>query len=586
MYHLNADFCSQQHGKKGSITYFNPLPRERILCDGTTIPPKSTIDSTTKCLIEGHIGNNPARLFPVTPDQTGKGMPPVRLEFEGVHASIHAQEFPCDIPCLNRGNPHIVTQRFVQSIDGNKNWTLTFSMEGPDYYKKLKINPTAYKQRHYYSTTSYQSEVPLPYYSAAEYNIHVPAVNYDDQDTIKGAAFLARNCKSHNNRERIVQELIDNPNIRVDSLSSCLHNAEPPKGVNLAGSKNDIMKHYLLYLAFENQCVEDYITEKLWGPLESGVLPVYYGSPNVKEYVPNNSIIVVDDFATTHDLAVYLHNVVHNQTLYEWHQAWRSQPTLPPHFHAKFDFTKIHSTCRTCRWAYTRFYGLGWNHANQSLRELITPREPCLDTQGLLLQKPVVEKWLSVGGGAQKDDGDTTMPFVSLPIQSSSSSSSTSSAATCPLTTVSSLDINNGLLRRTIQEQDGAIDFWIEQLDTSTKEVTPSLLRLETPFPTITEEGRIKVKTLKIGHVRLQNNQTRYTVLTWPCLDVQIKVDDNGGGGGVVEVPLLDATSLPLRLRILVEDVDTFHQGADEEENFFGQLMIDDFYNPVEAFRN
>jgi hypothetical protein len=46
----------------------------------------------------------------------------------------------------------------------------------------------------------------------------------------------------------------------------------------------------------------------------------------------------------------------------------------------------------------------------------------------------------------------------------------------------------------------------------------------------------------------------------------------------------VEITSMPLRIRILVEDIDTLHKGADEEENYFANLMIEDFFNPVEAF--
>ena len=42
--------------------------------------------------------------------------------------------------------------------------------------------------------------------------------------------------------------------------------------------------------------------------------------------------------------------------------------------------------------------------------------------------------------------------------------------------------------------------------------------------------------------------------------------------------------ALPMRIRIVTEDVDTFHTDAADAENYFGSVMMDDFYNPVEAF--
>jgi hypothetical protein len=425
-------------------------------------------------------------------------------------------------------------------------------MEGPQYYAQLNIRKDAWKQLQFYSTTSYQSEVPLPYYSAAEYSIRGQAVEYDK--AIKGASFLARNCASRNKRETIVSDL-QNSAFRVDSLSSCLHNADPPSGVNLR-NKVEVMKHYLFYLAFENQCVEDYITEKLWGPLESGTVPVYYGSPNVKDHVPNNSIIHVDDFPTTADLAAHLIKVSKNRTMYEEYHAWRTKP-FPEHFHARYDFTEIHSTCRTCRWAFAKFYGLGWNHYNQSLRELEIPRTPCINDVGLL-SHPVIEEWLT--------DGNSKLESISR------------NPATCPFegkSTAVNVDANS--IQRTLYVQDGVIDMLIEKASALPQKTV--YLRLQTPFPASDEH--IDATEVQRGHIRLQGAKSRYTILSWPYLSTAVLKTDNFGG--VVDIALpVDEADWPLRLRIIVEDVETLRDGADQEENYFARMMIRDFYEPVE----
>ena len=126
------------------------------------------------------------------------------------------------------------------------------------------------------------------------------------------------------------------------------------------------MQQYLFHLAFENQRADDYITEKLWGTLESGTLPVYYGPANIREHIPPNSVILVDDFETTEDLAQFLNEVSRNQTLYESFHTWRNKP-LPESFHQKYDFTKTHSICRMCRFVYARKYGYGWDGQKQQI---------------------------------------------------------------------------------------------------------------------------------------------------------------------------------------------------------------------------
>jgi hypothetical protein len=545
-YILNGDFCSES--TTSNFLYYNSLPLERILC-GQIIPPNSHITTNQKCL-------SPARLFMEIPQITGN-MKPVQLSFR-TSSQNRAKPFPCDIPCHSVEGGGVVQTRYVTPIDNSKAWQITFSMEGPMYYRQLAIHDGEYKKHHYYSTTSYESEVPLPYFSWAEYDIHSPSpVNFDT--AIKGASFMAKNCASRNKREALVQEL--SQHFRVDALSLCLHNAEPPPGANLR-DKIQTMRFYLFHLAFENQCYPDYITEKLWGPMQSGTIPVYFGSPNAQDHAPNNSLILVDDFPDVAALGKYLNKVANNRTLFEFHQQWRKEP-LPPHFHARYDFTEVHSTCRTCRWAYSKFYGLGWNHKNQSLRELEVPRYPCVNDDGQLLQ-PFAEQWLT---------SSYALPSLVYNGPSQRTCHEHESVALANNT----LGIG-GALRRTVWQQDGVIDMRIDLLDPGTA-FHPHIMQIRAPF--IRGNETVSMKEIETGHTRIQNDKARFTILTWPKRNVKLKQNDDGG---VVEVNFDEASHLPLKLRLIVEDVETLRKGADQDENFFGGLMKRDFFNPVEVF--
>ena len=524
-------------GTGAQVLFYNPLNEPRILCE-TTVPAHSHILLDQPCW-------QPPRLFPVIPDVTAQNLPPVHTCFG--QCSPHGNEFKeCDIPCRESGSPSIVDQRSIDKTD----WLIEFSMEGPQYYDNLRLQKDAYKSNRFYSTTSFQSEVPLPYFSWAEYAIQSPPLRYDD--AIKGAVFLARNCNSRNGREKIVKEL-QSTSLRVDSLSGCLHNAEPPDGVNIH-DKNSVMQHYLFYLAFENQNEPDYITEKLWGPLVAGTVPVYFGAPNVKEHVPTHSIVVVDDFDSVGELAVYLQRLANSRELYEEYHAWRYQP-LPPHFHAKYDLTSVHSTCRTCRWAYAKLYGLGWNHNNQSLTQLHVDRKVCLDSQGLV-HKPFIEEWLT---------SSHTSVLSSLTMSNSSSCDALPWSG-------SSADVVKRQLRRTIFEQDGIIEVLIES---AVDDIGDFLLRLHAPL-----DQASKYEEIAQGHGRLQDQHTRFTFLVRPKTGAEIRrtVDES-----LVEISVR-SNQLPLRIRVLVEDIDTLHDGADHDENYFGKRMIEDFYSPMEGF--
>ena len=160
---------------------------------------------------------------------------------------------------------------------------------------------------------------------------------------------MATNCQSRNNRKKMVVELINATNHSstqfIYSIGRCLKNAPQPTTSN---DKRRILRYSLFYLAFENQCEDDYVTEKLWSALASGVLPVYFGAPNIHDHVPHNSIINVRDFASIPVLAEYLLQVASNRSLYESYHSWRKQPSLPPSFLQKYNFTRTHSICRMC----------------------------------------------------------------------------------------------------------------------------------------------------------------------------------------------------------------------------------------------
>jgi hypothetical protein len=129
--------------------------------------------------------------------------------------------------------------------------------KGEEYYHEAKYNPNAYRKDRYYALTSFKSEIPMPYFSFSEYRINNPAVDFDE--VIKAASWLSNNCESKSNREELVKALQNSP-LRVDSLSGCLNNAEPPPKVDLSNA-TAVQEKYLFYLAFENQKSEDYVTE-------------------------------------------------------------------------------------------------------------------------------------------------------------------------------------------------------------------------------------------------------------------------------------------------------------------------------------
>lgn len=65
--------------------------------------------------------------------------------------------FPCDITCrkpqVDRGLVKIYKVK-------ETNFTITFSIESPQYYPLLEIDKDAYQQDNYYATSSFCAEMP------------------------------------------------------------------------------------------------------------------------------------------------------------------------------------------------------------------------------------------------------------------------------------------------------------------------------------------------------------------------------------------------------------------------------------------
>ena len=223
---------------------------------------------------------------------------------------------------------------------------ILFSMESPDYYPKLKKHGTYTGL----ATTSFESDIPVPYISQNIVDIQAPPVVYEE--SIRGASFIARNCNSKSHREEWVRKMM--PLIRIDSLSSCMNNSPWPSwsiqrgpGGDWGNSKIEVMQKYLFHLAFENSIVDDYITEKLWFAFMSGTVPVYLGAPNIRDHVPSGSIIVVTDFESPEDLANYLLHLIKSPNEYDAYHAWRRVP-LSQSFVDKYSFAETHHECRMC----------------------------------------------------------------------------------------------------------------------------------------------------------------------------------------------------------------------------------------------
>ena len=56
----------------------------------------------------------------------------------------------------------------------------------------------------------------------------------------------------------------------------------------------EIVSEYKFAIAFENTDNQiDYVTEKVWMTWASGTVPIYWGAPNVAEWLPGMPVISI-----------------------------------------------------------------------------------------------------------------------------------------------------------------------------------------------------------------------------------------------------------------------------------------------------
>ncbi|KAL7542201.1 hypothetical protein ACHAWF_007114 [Thalassiosira exigua] len=567
----------------------NPFRMERTVC-GRPVPAGSgvvlSVRDVGRLAAEDDRGGGggrwsclrrPSQLYKSIPTMNNAmNFPPVKLgakrDPEGSLSKYNPTNRPCDVPCLeDRAMDHAPLFLHV-NVNGDS-WPFTFGVESAVYYSSLKVEPHAYRDDRFYATTDFRSDVVLTYADDDVFQNTflkpIEPVNFDEG--IKGASFMARNCKSRSGREAIVKKLQASPHIRVDSLSSCLHNAKPPPGANLK-DKIDVMKRYLFHLAFENSIYVDYITEKLWLTFQSGTIPVYLGSPNVKEHVPPNSIVHVADFPNTEDLAEHLANVARNRTLYESYHEWRRKP-LPEHLLRKYgNHTRWYSGCRLCRWGHARSYGLTFNHVSQGLREPRIPRRACvtdLNAGRGMIASPFVEDWRQ--DGRQMADRFLARQRVAF-----------NGTSSCGIVADGSRSVllqgtNGEMLRRDVWEHDGVMDLHVRaasRIDAnSTFELVVKAGALTAGKVTFWREGKGMIRAY------VQDGTSRFVMLATPGVDIERA----GVHGNAISI-FVPAAVLPVAIRVLTEDLDTFHLDAQREISHFAKKMTDDFEAPLEAF--
>lgn len=551
------------------IIAYNPESFPRTWC-GQEIAPGSAVTLTEHC------DDSTVHLFShEVPPVSGEHMPPIiiksKREVKAEDLSLEAIE--CNIPCQREKD---VQEGFAEwYIDGEESWWITQTMLDGYYDRRAKIERTDFMKDHYFSTQSFKSDVPLTYFDFDQHSLrNRPAIDFDSAKPV--AAYLVdSNCAgSATKRNKYYGAM--KAAISIDSYGSCGHNKDLPDGMSLdkLDDRVAIMKQYRIVLAFDEASSKDHISSVIWEALISGSLPVVVGSDNIREHLPPKSYINKADFSTWDDLAEYVKKVMDDKELWDSYHAWRDDDESVAAVEAKYAFTKTGATCRLCRWAYAKKYGLGWDQLQQQVRELIrVPRDKfCTTADHGLVSRPFSEKWVSKDGSTEtllKED---------------------SVGESCSLLTTSG-DIDVGAFRsqRKIVQHDGVTDFIISEIQNESPD-SDAVLRLE--FPGIRNPDgayfantHTTVPTIKgptVSSATIQDDLVKITVLAdW---ETSITCSGEGALEIVVRADKREG-SRARRVRVIIEEMSAVHDKLTEfySSSFF-RRMTKDFVDPLPIY--
>ena len=208
------------------------------------------------------------------------------------------------------------------------------------------------------------SDVFIPYFEFPRFNLLRPVPKWHERHS--AVVFVANNCNTRSHRAEFVTLL--QKYVQVDSVSGCLHNKDWPQDIPKS-DKIGLLERYKVYIAAENSIDNDYVSEKVYRGLVAGAVPIYLGAPNVEEYIPSNSTIIVPKNFTKNDisiLATVVKKIFNDEAEYERWISFKHH-NYENWFKKRFSFTQVDYFCRLCRRVLAQREGYSWDHDSQQI---------------------------------------------------------------------------------------------------------------------------------------------------------------------------------------------------------------------------
>jgi hypothetical protein len=154
-----------------------------------------------------------------------------------------------------------------------------------------------------------------------------PPLLYPSHLRENAIAYVNSNCDTSTGRDELVKEMTDllKPlGVPLHSFGRCLNNM--PRTAR-SDSKIDTLRRYKFCVAIENSEDRHYVSEKVYDAFVAGCVPIYFGAPNILDYVPYaDAIIDLRALGGARQTAKEIARLSADDEAYAAKHAWRDRP--------------------------------------------------------------------------------------------------------------------------------------------------------------------------------------------------------------------------------------------------------------------
>lgn len=146
----------------------------------------------------------------------------------------------------------------------------------------------------------------IPYY----FSVEMGNVAFEKRKLLTGISGNKRSKhpnELYSERERVYKFFEENYPNDFEFYGTGWNKKEHPNYLGKVESKSKTFHNYRFAICFENmKDISDYVTEKIWDCLGSGIVPIYAGAKNISDYIPQECYIDYFQFANCDELAKYI----------------------------------------------------------------------------------------------------------------------------------------------------------------------------------------------------------------------------------------------------------------------------------------